>query len=58
MPIIKVVPPEQAEGKVKEGYGLFEKLGMVPTPFQMYSSSPALIGVRLQSSTTFAGTPT
>ncbi|MBU1155577.1 MAG: hypothetical protein KJ921_06985 [Proteobacteria bacterium] len=57
MAIIKVVPPEQAEGKVKEGYGLFEKLGMVPTPFQMYSSSPGLIGVRLQSLGYFRGHP-
>ncbi|MCF8043571.1 MAG: hypothetical protein K9K65_04875 [Desulfarculaceae bacterium] len=49
MPIIKVVPPNEAQGKVKQGYDLFQNLGLVPTPFQMYSSSPSLIGVRLQS---------
>jgi alkylhydroperoxidase family enzyme len=48
MPLINVVPPEQAQGKVKEGYALFERLGMVPAPFQMFSSSPDLVGLRRQ----------
>ncbi|MBU1276203.1 MAG: hypothetical protein KJ720_12575 [Proteobacteria bacterium] len=48
MPIIKVVPPAEAEGKVKQGYDLFAQMGMVPAPFQMYSASPELVGVRSQ----------
>lgn len=48
MPIIKVVPPEKAEGKVKQGYDLFAQMGTVPAPFQMYSASPELVGARTQ----------
>ncbi len=46
MPILKVVPPEEAQGKVKEGYDMFAQFGMVPAPFQMYSPSPELVGMR------------
>jgi len=49
MPIIKVVPPEEAEGKVKEAYALFDEFGMVPAPFQMFSSSPELLELRGQT---------
>lgn len=42
MPIINIVPPEKAEGQVKENYAFFDPLGMVPAPYQMYSPSPAL----------------
>jgi len=42
MPIIKIVPPEEASGKVKEAYDVFEGMGMVPAPMQMYSVSPEL----------------
>ena len=48
MPIIKIVPPEEAEGKVKEAYNIFAPMGMVPAPMQMYSSSPEWMGVRTQ----------
>ncbi len=48
MPIIKVVPPEEAEGKVKEAYDLFAPMGMVPTPMQMFSSSREWVEVRTQ----------
>jgi alkylhydroperoxidase family enzyme len=49
MPIIKVVPPEQAQGKVKQSYALFDQFGMVPAPFQMYSPSPELVDLRAQT---------
>lgn len=43
MPIIKTVTPEQAEGKVKDLYAMFDQLGTVPLPFQMHSSSEELL---------------
>lgn len=49
MPIIKVVPPEQAEGKLKEHYAIFDTFRLVPAPFQMFSSSPDLAGLRAQT---------
>ncbi|BEQ13841.1 carboxymuconolactone decarboxylase family protein [Desulfoferula mesophila] len=48
MAIIKLVPPEQAQGQVKEAYDMFAPMGMIPAPMQMYSSSPAWMGVRTQ----------
>ncbi|MEW5911094.1 MAG: hypothetical protein AB1814_00935 [Thermodesulfobacteriota bacterium] len=58
MPLINVVPPDKAEGKVKEGYAIFKRLGMVPAPFQMYSSSPELVDLRRQTITYFMSHPT
>jgi hypothetical protein len=43
MPIIKTVTPEQADGKVKDLYAMFDQLGTVPLPFQMHSSSEGLL---------------
>lgn len=57
MPIIKVVPPEEAEGKVKAGYDMFAQFGMVPAPFQMYSPSPELVGIRTQGVSYFMSHP-
>ena len=50
MPIIKtVVPPEEAQGKVKEAYAIFADVGMVPAPLQMFSPSPDLVLLRAQT---------
>ena len=49
MPLLNVVPPEEAEGKVKEAYAIFDQMGMVPRPMQMYSPSPGLIDLRRRS---------
>lgn len=49
MPILKIVPPDQAEGQVKESYALFDQFGMVPAPFQMFSPSPGLLDLRGQT---------
>ena len=57
MPIIKVVPPEQAEGKVKEAYDVFAPMGMVPAPLQMYSPSPELISQRVENIGYYRGHP-
>ncbi|MCF8035112.1 MAG: hypothetical protein K9K66_18670 [Desulfarculaceae bacterium] len=57
MPIIKIVPPEEAEGQVKESYAMFDQFGMVPAPFQMFSPSPALTGLRAQTIGYFMGHP-
>lgn len=40
MPLLKVVSPENADGKIKETYSFFEKMGApVPLPMQMMSTS-------------------
>ena len=44
MPLLKIVDPDKAEGKVKEAYDFFNELaGMVPLPIQMLSPSPGLL---------------
>ena len=49
MPLLNVVAPEKAEGKVKEAYSIFEKMGVpVPLPLQMMSVSPELIAIQAQ----------
>jgi alkylhydroperoxidase family enzyme len=55
--ILKLVPPEQAQGKVKEAYDMFAPLGMVPAPLQMYSPSPELISLRAKNIGYFRGHP-
>ena len=57
MPLIKVVPPEEAQGKVKQGYDMFAQFGMVPAPFLMYTPSPELVGMRTQGIGYYMGHP-
>ncbi len=46
MPMLDTIPPEKAEGKVKELYTMFEQLGVpVPLPIQMFSASPGYIAI-------------
>ncbi len=47
MPIIKTVDPKDATGEVKDNYAIFDELGIVPTPFRMFSASPALQSLRV-----------
>lgn len=47
MPLLNTVAPQEAQGKTKEIYGMFEQMGIdVPLPIQMFSASPSLITVQ------------
>jgi hypothetical protein len=49
MALIKTVPPEKAEGIIKEGYDMFmEKAGVIPKPMEMISASPGLFQLSLK----------
>ncbi|ADK83779.1 conserved hypothetical protein [Desulfarculus baarsii DSM 2075] len=49
MPLLKIVPVDQAQGEVKANYEMFTKtIGTVPQPFQMWSASPALQSINKQ----------
>jgi len=49
MALIRTVPPEQAEGTIKEGYDMFMKnLGIIPKPMEMMSASPALFELQFR----------
>ncbi len=58
MALIKTVPPEKAEGIIKEGYGMFmENIGIIPKPMEMMSASPALFESQLKRIHYFATHP-
>jgi hypothetical protein len=49
MPLLNTVAPENAQGKVKEAYGIFEQLNIpVPLPLQMMSVSPDYLAIQSQ----------
>jgi len=49
MALITTIPPEKAEGIVKEGYEMFMKnMGIIPKPMEMMSASPALFELQLK----------
>lgn len=49
MSLLNTVAPEQAQGKVKEVYSMFEKMDMpVPLPLQMLSASPDYLAIQGQ----------
>lgn len=49
MALISTIPPEKAEGIVKEGYEMFLKnIGAIPRPMQLMSVSPALFELQLK----------
>ncbi|MDJ0783875.1 MAG: hypothetical protein QNJ22_18025 [Desulfosarcinaceae bacterium] len=49
MPLITTVPPEQAEGTIKEAYEMFQQnIGLIPKPMEMMSASPALFELQLR----------
>jgi alkylhydroperoxidase family enzyme len=50
MPLLNLVKPQQATGKVKEVYDMMlEKARVVPVPLQMLSPSPVLLGFTAQN---------
>ncbi len=59
MALIKTVPPEQAEGKMKEAFDMFiENLGVIPKPLEMMSASPAIFELQLQRIQYYTNHPT
>lgn len=49
MALISTVPPEKAEGIIKEGYDMFiQNIGIIPKPMEMMSVSPALFELQLR----------
>ena len=59
MAILKYIRPEQAEGETKEAYDrLHNAIGVVPKPFQMMATSPALMKTVQQSMAFFLRHPT
>jgi alkylhydroperoxidase family enzyme len=55
---INTVPPEKAEGIIKEGYDMFLKnFGLIPKPIEMISASPALFELQLKRLYYFAKHP-
>lgn len=49
MALISTVPPEKAEGIIKEGYDMFiHNIGIIPKPMEMMSVSPALFELQLR----------
>jgi len=49
MALVTTVPPENAEGIIKEGYEMFMKnVGAIPQPMQLMSLSPALFELQLE----------
>jgi len=58
MALIKTVPPEEAQGSVKEGYEMFmQHLGIIPSPMEMMSVSPALFELQLKKIHYFSSHP-
>jgi alkylhydroperoxidase family enzyme len=58
MALIDTVPPEKAEGIVKEGYDMFtSRLGIIPKPMEMMSISPGLFELQLRRIHYFAKHP-
>lgn len=58
MAIIKTIPPDQAQGQVKEIYGaILEKIPFVPKPLQLMSASPDLLATYSRTMDYFMGHP-
>ena len=50
MAIIQTVSPEKAEGETKKIYDMMlQNVGVVPTPLQLASASPALLNLMWES---------
>lgn len=59
MALIKTVPPQEAEGAVKEAYSFFESLGVEPPmPIRMMSASPGLMSIQVEMAKYFTNHPT
>jgi len=58
MALINTVPPEKAEGIIKEGYDMFMKrVGIIPRPLEMLSASPDLFELQLRRTEYFSKHP-
>ncbi|RJQ69980.1 MAG: hypothetical protein C4519_21215 [Desulfobacteraceae bacterium] len=59
MGLIQTADPQKAQGEVKEAFDFFEKtIGTIPAPMAMFSASPALFKMQLQSLNYFMRHPT
>jgi alkylhydroperoxidase family enzyme len=54
---LKTVAPEEAQGKVKEVYGIFPPGVPVPAPMLLLSASPDLMGIQAGALKYFMGHP-
>ncbi|MBU2548831.1 MAG: hypothetical protein KKB20_10495 [Proteobacteria bacterium] len=58
MPLIHVVPPDQAQGEIKEVYDAVKAVtGVLPRPLQMSSVSPELLKIQARILKYFVGNP-
>ncbi|MDA8139837.1 MAG: hypothetical protein M0036_14395 [Desulfobacteraceae bacterium] len=59
MGLIQTVDPQKAQGEMKEAFDFFKKtIGTIPAPMAMFSASPALFKMQLQSLNYFIKHPT
>jgi len=59
MGLIQPVDAQKAEGKIKEAFEFFQQaIGTIPAPMAMFSASPGLFNIQLQSMNYFMQHPT
>lgn len=59
MGLIQPVDPSQAQGEIKQAFDFFEKaIGTIPTPMALYSVSPDIFKIQMQSLNYFMHHPT
>lgn len=59
MGLIQTVAPQQAQGEIKDAFDFFEKnIGTIPAPMAMFSASPQLFRMQLESLNYFMQHPT
>lgn len=58
MGLIQPVDPQKAGGQIKEAFAFFEQaIGTIPTPMALFSDSPAIFHIQLQSLNYFMNHP-
>lgn len=59
MGLIQPVDPQEAQGEIKEAFDFFEKaIGTIPTPMALFSVSPDIFKMQLQSLNYYMHHPT
>ncbi len=59
MGLIQPVDPQKAEGNIKEAFEFFQQtIGTIPTPMALFSASPGIFNIQLQSLNYFMKHPT
>lgn len=59
MGLIQPIDPQQAEGEIKKTFDFFqEAIGTIPTPMAMFSVSPGVFSIQVQSMNYFMNHPT